>query len=177
MSTRRKVGAAVALIYLGSVVLANYMIGHVGTPTTHGPHTLPVGFGLRAPSGVYIVGLSLVLRDVTQWTLGKTASLIALALGAALSYLVADPFVAVASAAAFGLSELLDFAIFTPLQKRTAAGAVLVAGLAGAALDSYVFLILAFHSTAFFTAQWLGKGYGIVLAALLVPAVRRRWSR
>lgn len=170
-------GAIAAVLFLGSVVLANYMIGHIGRPTPHGPHLLPVGFGLMAPSGVYVVGVSLVLRDVVQWTLGKTASLIALALGAALSYLVADPFVAVASAAAFGLSELLDFAIFTPMQKRTAAGAVLVAGLAGAALDSYVFLILAFHSTQFFTAQWVGKSYGIILAALLIPLVRRRWLR
>ena len=174
---RHRVGSLIAVAYLGTVVLANYMIGHVGAPTPHGPHTLPVGFGLRAPSGVYIVGLSLVLRDVVQWTLGKAVSLLALAIGVALSYLVADPFVAFASAVAFGLSELLDFAIFTPLQRRTAAGAVLVAGIAGALLDSYVFLVLAFHSTAYLGAQWLGKSYGVVLAAVLIPLARRRWFR
>ncbi|WP_264861180.1 hypothetical protein, partial [Klebsiella pneumoniae] len=66
-----------------------------------GPCIIPVGFGLMAPSGVLMVGLALVLRDLVQRWLGLGWSLAGVAAGAALSWFVAPPALALASGAAF----------------------------------------------------------------------------
>src|SRR5262245_39557830 len=108
-------GRFLALAYVGTILAANWAIA------TFGP--VPVGFGLVAPAGVYFAGLAFTLRDLTQETLGKTAVLGAIVVGAALSATVSGQF-ALASAVAFLFSELLDFAVYTPLRRRNWLGAV-----------------------------------------------------
>lgn len=181
---RLSIALPAAVAYVGTVVAANWAISHVGTPPQFpgAPHTIPVGFGYAAPSGVMFVALALVLRDLVQWGMGRrsatrpTAVQVGVMLGliaaaAGLSYLVADPAVAAASAAAFGLSELADFALFTWVAPRWAR-AVLIGGLAGAIVDSAVFLWVAFASLEFLPGQILGKAYGVTLAALIIAARR-----
>jgi queuosine precursor transporter len=67
------------------------------------------------------VGLVFVLRDMVQVRFGHWA-LAAMLTGTVLSYLLADPFVATASVAAFAVSELIDWLVFTitkrPLRDR-----------------------------------------------------------
>ncbi len=67
------------------------------------------------------VGLVFVLRDMVQVRFGHWA-LAAMLGGTVLSYLLADPFVATASVAAFAVSELIDWLVFTvtkrPLRDR-----------------------------------------------------------
>ncbi len=57
-------------IYLAAFVAciptANWLIGHVGNCIPNGPCVIPVGFGFFAPSGVLLIGLALVLRDLVQ---------------------------------------------------------------------------------------------------------------
>ncbi|MBP2231438.1 uncharacterized PurR-regulated membrane protein YhhQ (DUF165 family) [Azospirillum agricola] len=66
-------------------------------------------------------GLIFVLRDMVQVRFGHW-SLAAMLVGTLLSTLLADPFVATASVAAFAVSELIDWAVFTvtkrPLRDR-----------------------------------------------------------
>lgn len=163
----------VLLAYASTPVLANYAIGHIGIPTD-GPHVLPVWPGLYAPSGVYVAGLALALRDLAQQVVGRRAAWAILA-GAAVSYLVASPALALASGAAFLVSELADFAVYTPLRERgRAALAVLGSGLVGAAIDSALFLWLAFGSLDFLVGQIIGKAWVTAGAALLVWAWRGR---
>src|SRR3954465_7790850 len=115
MSTRRQIGIVALVVYIGTVVAANWFVQHVGTqPFPGGPHTIAVGFGQRAPSGVLWVGLAFTLRDVVQSSLGRSWAGAAILAGAVLSYLVA-PSLAWASAVAFLLSEGLDLAVYTPL--------------------------------------------------------------
>ena len=115
VSRRRAVGLVAFALYAGTVVAANWFVQHVGQPTPGGgPHTIPVGAGYRAPSGVLWIGLAFTLRDVLQSTLGKRATLLGILVGAAISYLIA-PALATASAVAFLVSEGLDFAVYTPL--------------------------------------------------------------
>jgi uncharacterized PurR-regulated membrane protein YhhQ (DUF165 family) len=167
-------GVLAALAYFASIVGANWMIGNVGHQAApNAPHTLPVGFGLTAPSGVYLVGVILVLRDYLQWSLGKIAALGVLAAGIAVSYVIADPHVAVASAAAFAVSELLDFGLFTWVSPRWSR-AVLAGGIVGAVADSVVFLLVAFGSLAFVEGQIVGKLYGVAAAAIIIGARRSR---
>ena len=61
------------------------MIGHVGTVCPPGsPCLIPVAPGLMAPSGVVMIGLALVLRDLVQRRLGKLWGLGAVLAGAVL---------------------------------------------------------------------------------------------
>lgn len=160
--------------YAVTIPLANWMIGNVGTCIPNGPCLLPVGFGLMAPSGVLVVGLSLVLRDLVQEAAGIKGALIAILIGALASWLFASPYLVVASVAAFLLSELADLAVYTPLRSKHLYGAVLISGIVGAAIDSAVFLMLAFGSLDFIAGQIVGKVWMSILALPIVWVVRNR---
>jgi uncharacterized PurR-regulated membrane protein YhhQ (DUF165 family) len=79
--------------------------------------------------------------------------------------------IATASAVAFAFSELVDFLLFTWISPRWSR-AVLAGGLMGAVVDSVLFVTLAFGSLQYVPGQILGKSYGIVIAALLIPLRR-----
>ncbi len=175
-----------ALVYVGTIVAANWAIGHLGTPPKFpgAPHTIPVWPGVTAPSGVLFIAAALVLRDLVQWLMGRRAGqaptpdqaalmILLVGVGAVVSYDVAAPKLATASALAFGFSELLDFGLFTWIAPRWAR-AVLVGGIAGAVVDSVIFLSVAFGSFKFLPGQILGKAYGVTLAALVIAVRRRR---
>jgi uncharacterized PurR-regulated membrane protein YhhQ (DUF165 family) len=174
VSNRRAVGAVAFVLYALTVVAANWFVQHVGDPTPGGgPHTIPVGFGYRAPSGVLWIGVAFTLRDVVQSLLGKWATIVAIVIGAALSYAVA-PSLAFASASAFLVSEALDFGVYTPLvQRGRTVAAVALSNTVGLVVDTVVFLQLAFHSLDFWQGQVIGKGWMTLVAlAVIVPARR-----
>ena len=79
----------------------------------------------------------------------------------------------VASAAAFLLSESADFAVYTPLQRRGLVLAVAASSLAGLAVDSVVFLTLAFGNLEFLAGQVVGKTWAVLLSLPLIRWVRR----
>ena len=115
-----------------SIPAANYMIGNVGTfCVPDGPCLIPVAPGITAPSGVLMVGLALVLRDLVQRSLGFKWALGAVLAGAALSGLVATQELVIASATAFLLSELADLFVYTPLQKKGLTIAVVTSSVVG----------------------------------------------
>jgi hypothetical protein len=132
---------------------------------------VPVGFGLSAPAGVYLAGLALWLRDLSQETLGRRAVVAAICAGALLSYWVSPAF-ALASAAAFLLSELADFAVYTPLRRRDLVLAVLASGLVGLVVDSMLFLQLAFGGQEHLAGQVVGKLWVTLLAAAVMFLTR-----
>ena len=171
----RFMGYLSVILFAATIPLANWLIGNVGIQLeTGGPHMVPVGFGLLAPSGVIVVGAALVLRDAVQEQLGKDWVLTAIAVGAILSWFVSDPFLVVASVTAFVLAELADFAIYTPLRKNNLALAVMASGAVGAVVDSAVFLWVAFGSLAFIEGQIVGKMWMTLAAALVLFCVRNR---
>ena len=141
MENKRKLIGAIALvIYGGSILAANWLIRNVGTMALpDGTHLLPVGFGLLAPSGSYAAGVTFVARDVVQRSMGRTAAIVAVVAGTLLSALI-DPRLALASGAAFFFSEMVDLAVYTPLERRNFALAVLLSGVAGSIVDSVIFL-------------------------------------
>lgn len=154
--------------YLATIPAANWMISNIGTQFfPGGPHTIPVGFGYNAPSGVLMIGIAMFLRDMVQNSYGRTITLQAMALGVALSYFV-NPAVATASAIAFACGELADFAIYTKLRHKTLVGAVVTSGTIGGIIDSFLFLQIAFGSTMFWQGQVIGKIEMAVLGGLLI---------
>jgi len=181
LSTRKAEGLAYFLAFMACIPAANWMIGHLGTTCVpDGPCLVPVfpwspqGGPMMAPSGVSMIGIALVLRDLVQRRLGRVAALMAIVAGAALSGALAPPQLVVASTTAFFLSELADFAVFTPLQKRGLVLAVLASAVVGLIADSILFLYLAFGSLEFLEGQVLGKTWMVLLALPFVHWIRKR---
>lgn len=161
-----------------TIPAANWMIGHVGTTCLrNGPCVVPVAPGILAPSGVLMVGLALVLRDLVQRRLGVQFGVGAIVVGAAISASLAPAALVLASAAAFLLSEFADFAVYTPLARRRLVLAVMASSLVGLVVDSIVFLWLAFGSLDFLTGQIIGKLWMVLLALPFVAYLRRRDER
>lgn len=168
-------GAVYLAAFIACIPLANWMIGNVGTfCVPDGPCLIPVAPGLKAPSGVLMIGLALVLRDLVQRRLGKLWALGAIVAGAALSAAVAPPALVLASAMAFLLSELADFAVYTPLQAKRLILAVIASSAVGLVIDSVVFLYLAFGSLDYLAGQVVGKALMVVLAIPFIWWLRER---
>ena len=159
--------------YIACIPVANWLIQHVGTVCPpDGPCLIPVAPGLMAPSGVLMAGFALVLRDLVQRRLGVTYGLAAIVAGTVLSAALAPAPLVVASAVAFLLSELADFAVYTPLQRRGLVLAVATSSFVGLIADSLLFLWLAFGSLQFLAGQIVGKA---IMVLLTLPAIR--WLR
>ena len=178
MLTVKQEGYGYLVGFILCIPLANWMIGNVGTVCVpNGPCLIPVGPNLMAPSGVLMVGLALVLRDLVQRRLGKIWAIGAIFAGAALSGLVAPAALVVASISAFLLSELADFAVYTPLQRKRLILAVVASSTVGLVIDSVLFLYLAFGSLDFVSGQIVGKAWMVVLALPFIWWMRMRDSR
>lgn len=155
------------------IPVANWLIGNVGTVCLdNGPCLIPVAPGIHAPTGVIMIGLALVLRDVVQRRLGAGWAFAAIVAGAVLSAVVAPPALVFASAFAFFLAEAADMAVYTPLQKKRLVLAVVLSGCVGLVVDSVFFLYLAFGNLDFLSGQIVGKLWMILLA---IPVIR--WLR
>jgi uncharacterized PurR-regulated membrane protein YhhQ (DUF165 family) len=156
---------AITAAFLACILAANYVTTHYGM--------VPVGFGLIATAGTYFAGLTFVLRDSLQDVAGKRWTLAAIAAGAALSFLVSDPFIALASAVAFGLAELADLLVYTPLRKRGYIRAAVASNIVGSFVDTIVFLTIAgFPLWVAFPGQMVGKLAVTVAAATFVAVYR-----
>ena len=171
-------GTIFLVLFCLTIPAANWMIGHVGTVcAVNGPCLVPVAPGIMAPSGVLMVGAALVLRDLVQRRLGVEFGIGAIAAGSAISAGLAPPSLVIASAIAFLLSELADFAVYTPLARRRLVIAVVASSTVGLIIDSIVFLWLAFGSLEFLPGQIIGKFWMVLLAVPFVAYMRRRDER
>jgi uncharacterized PurR-regulated membrane protein YhhQ (DUF165 family) len=163
--------ALAVVAYLGAIVAANWLTAHYGF--------VPVGFGLLATAGTYAAGLAFVARDAVQDSAGRLGVLAALVAGAGLSWWLSNPALALASAAAFGFSELVDMTVYTPLRSRGYIRAALASNLVGSVVDTFIFLWLAgFGLTPLVVAgQLVGKVWvtvTVVFGVVVVRAVLRQ---
>jgi queuosine precursor transporter len=176
---RRLVEGIVYVVLFGlTIPAANWLIGHAGTECApNGPCVIPVAPGLMAPSGVAMIGLALVLRDLVQRRLGVGIAIVAINVGAALSAVIAPPALVIASTVAFLMSEFADLAVYTPLARRGLVAAVVASSMVGLVVDSIVFLYLAFGSLEFLLGQIVGKAWMVVASIPFVAWLRRRDER
>jgi uncharacterized PurR-regulated membrane protein YhhQ (DUF165 family) len=166
MNRTPKILAAVA--YVACIVAANYLTAHFGM--------VPAGFGLMVTAGTYAAGLALLARDLVQDTAGRGAVLLLIGVGAALSAVLAGPQLAIASAAAFLVSETADMAVYTPLRRRGWVKAVVASNVVGGLLDTLVFLQLAGFGLTWSSVagQLLGKAVWATLIPVLAVWMWRR---
>lgn len=160
---RRLIGVASLGAFLLSIPFANWWL------KTNGMWTSPLLGPL--PSALWVVAISFVLRDLAQITLGRTFAWAAVAAGTVLSWWLASPALAVASGAAFLISESTDAAIFTPLANRGRfLLGVTISGYIAGFVDSAVFLRIAFGS-------WGGWWQlGIAKAVVILAATPVAWG-
>jgi queuosine precursor transporter len=127
--------AGLVLAYVAALATANLLTSRFGL--------VPAGSEFTVTAGTYAAGLALALRDTLQDAAGPRAVLVALAAGAALSILTADPRIVLASTTAALAGELIDLAVYTRLRPRSWTAAVAASGVAGAFVDTAGFLLLA----------------------------------
>jgi uncharacterized PurR-regulated membrane protein YhhQ (DUF165 family) len=142
--SRAKLVLAVAA-YIASIVIANYATSTFGL--------VSIGFGLAVTAGTFAAGAALILRDAVQVYGNRWFVLGAILAGAVLSVAMATPAIAVASGLAFLVSELVDWAVFTPIRSRSLPLAVVVSSVVSAPVDTVLFFYLA--------------GFGVTLNAVL----------
>lgn len=168
----RIVPAALAVAYILSIWLAVVAIDRFGVVGI-------LGTGLMAPAAVYVVGATLVLRDLLQDHLAEPRwQMPVLIVFGALVSAQANPGLALASGAAFLIAETLDYFVYTPLRKRAGRiPGILASNAVSIPVDSLIFLWLAFGGLEFFWGQVAGKSVATVVAVVVLGLsgmVRRR---
>lgn len=169
--------------YIATIPAANILVTQF--------HTWPVdaglfGWGLYAPAGVFTVGLALVLRDIAHELTSRKTILAAIGIGSLISYLLGAPAfadlvhgtvwanlatstrIAWASAASFLIAEGADFLVYDRLRRQGLLPALIASNAVGLAIDSLLFLQLAFGSLQFLTGQIVAKAEMTVLAAIVI---------
>lgn len=119
------------LLYIFSIYVVN--LGFSVVPP------VDLGFGLFSPMAV-VVGFIFVIRDYAQRSVGHLV-LLGMVIGCVISYLMADPFVAIASAASFFVSEIVDWLNYT-LLKKPFYERVLISSIIATPIDTAIFLYL-----------------------------------
>ena len=119
------------IAYILSVVLIN--VGFVYVP-------LIAFYDTMYPPMSIVVGLIFILRDFAQKEIGHKV-FVAMLIGAFLSYIMANPYIAVASLVAFLVSEIVDWSVYSftkkPLHER-----ILISSLISTPIDSAIFLLM-----------------------------------
>lgn len=168
MTRRHAVALASAVGLVATVVVANVVTSRFGL--------IPAGFGLLVPAGTYAAGLALGLRDAVHTLGGVRLVLAAIAVGALASALTADGRIALASALAFLVAELLDLGVYAPLRRRGWRRAVVASNAVGAVVDTVVFLAVSGFglSAAAVGGQVLVKAVYLTAVAILVGSAVTR---
>jgi queuosine precursor transporter len=120
-----------AAVFVAVVVSANWLTATYGL------------IGGAVAAGTFTAGLALAARDAVREIAGVGVSLACIAVGAAVSALMAGPALAIASGIAFGLSELVDAAVYEPMRRRGRIRALAWSNVVGSVADSVLFLTLA----------------------------------
>jgi uncharacterized PurR-regulated membrane protein YhhQ (DUF165 family) len=169
IAMNKTLAAITATAFITCILLANYVTTEYGM--------VPVGFGLVATAGTYFAGLTFVLRDTLQDAAGKWWVLGLIVVGAGLSYLVSDPFIALASGIAFLSSETADLLIYTPLRRKGYLRAAVASNVVGSLVDTFLFLWIAgFPIVGAWQGQVVGKlaVTGVAFAVVITYRGRRK---
>jgi len=157
--------AVSVLAFIGLVVASNWLTARYGLVLD------------LVTAGTFTAGLVLLVRDWVHETAGVRWVFVAIAAGAALSFVMASPRLALASAVAFTLAELADLAVYAPLRESGRKRAAAVSNIAGAAVDSLLFLTLAGFPLWPAVAGQVGVKWAVSVLPLLAWVVGRALLR
>lgn len=161
----RAITVTLAAAYVAAIVLANWLTNRYGL--------VPIGFGLLVTAGTFAAGACLLIRNLGQDFLGRPAIVALMLIGVGLSWWLASPALATASAVAFALSETTDMTVYSWLRSRGLSLALMAAALLGALVDTLVFLRIAgFPVTADAVLGQMLVKVGITAVVALAVGVR-----
>lgn len=150
--------------YVAAIVLVNWLFAALPMVET------PLG---AWPPASLVVGFVLILRDMAQREVGHYVLIAMLAAGV-VTYVMVDPFIAVASVSAFLVSETADWIVYT-VTRRPLRDRILASSAVSSPLDSVVFLgLIGFLSPASFILQTVSKFAG---ALIIWGILRHRATR
>lgn len=161
MSQKVKATASVAF-YAAAIVAANVLTQWYGM--------VPVGFGLLVTAGTFAAGFALLARDFVHRYANVWWVLSGITVGIGLSWFLASPALALASAAAFAVAEIVDLFVYVGVRKRGFVTAAVTSNIVSAPLDTVVFLLIAGFPLTIeaFTGQVIGKLFWATAIPLLV---------
>ena len=151
MSHQTKLAAT--LSYIGCILFLNILL--VRLPLIH-------SFGEQFSPADVLVGIIYIVRDFAQREI-KHYIIIAMLIGAALSYVFSTPSIALASLFSFISGEMLDWLIFSFTQKPLSQR-LLLSSIISTPIDSLVFLLIAKRlSWLPFIIMSSGKIIGVII--------------
>ncbi|MGH8380308.1 VUT family protein [Pseudomonas sp.] len=145
------------IAYISSVVLINYAFSSA-------PH-LDVIWSAWG-------GLVFILRDMVQTRYGHGA-LVAMLVALVLSYVTSEPAIALASATAFAVSELIDWLVFS-ITKRPLHDRLWLSSALSIPLDTFIFFGMIGVLTPVVVGTALASKFAGVTAVWLIMAWRLR---
>ncbi len=162
-----RLGVASAVTFVAVVALANVATAHLGM--------VELPFGAAVTAGTFLAGAALILRDAVHEFAGRLAVAGCIAAGAAAALPGAPARIAMASAVAFAIAEMVDWAVYSPLRSHGYGRAVLVSSIVAAPIDTAIFLGIAGFPVELgsISGQVFVKVSMAVLAAVIVRAVLR----
>jgi queuosine precursor transporter len=147
--------AAMVVVVTASNILVQYPVAfdlgpvHLGDLLTWGAVTNPIAF---------------LVTDLTNRYDGPNRARLVVVIGfvvaLALSFYLATPRIAIASASAFLVGQLLDIAIFSRLRNRFWLVPPLTGSLLGSLIDTLIFFTIAFAPVLGFIDGWFGMEDG-----------------
>lgn len=164
-------------LFIMGAAASNWSIDHVGRNNgPFAPHTLPIGWGLQAPSGVALVGLMITVRDALHEHVGLKGTVFVITVGSVLSAAVAPAPIAVASGVTLLVAETTDAVVYQRLRQHGLIAAGIASNVASAVLDSAVFLTIAYGIAVAKDRTWalsLGKFEASLIALVLIVALSK----
>tara|TARA_R110000782_G_scaffold20462_1_gene55233 strand:+ start:13 stop:477 length:465 start_codon:yes stop_codon:yes gene_type:complete len=129
-----------SIFYILTVVFINLAFTYI-------PPIVLLDGAIFITTGSIIAGLVFVARDYAQREVGHKMVVALMVAAGVLSYLLADPFVAIASITAFALSEISDYIVYSKY-KANFNKRVIVSSLVSVPIDTAVFLAIINHLSA-----------------------------
>lgn len=147
-------------LYVGAVALVNILFLILPPISIYG------GF---VPPATFVVGLVFVLRDLLQKQFPHWVTFLCMGVATGLTWLLADPTVALASSLAFLIGEMTDYFVFRitrrPLRQR-----ILISSMLSVPVESVVFLnMLGMFNLSALGLMFTCKMLASVAAFLLLP--------
>ncbi len=164
-------------LFIAAAATSNWAIENVGHDNgPSAPRTLPIGWGLDAPSGVVLVGVMITLRDALHERVGLRGTLLVILFGSIVSALLAPAAIAMASGVTLLVAETTDALVYQRLRRRGRLRAAFASNLVSSIVDSALFLIVAYGLEAARHDTWaltVGKVEASVITLAILAVVMR----
>lgn len=150
-----RAATALTLLFIVGAATSNWAMSNIGMYNgPSAPRTLPIGWGVEAPSGVVLIGLMLTIRDGLHERIRTRGMAAIIFIASVVSAVVAPPAIALASGATLAVAETADALVYQRLRRQGRLLAAAASNLVSSVVDSVLFLLVAFGVQAAIEGSW-----------------------